>query len=112
MRYFLKLADGDQYFEEVDKFTYDNYKFALSDGGNGPRYLFNNWAILNDGWLSLQLTDCPLRDVAILQRGLEAIAPAKVDGGFIREPQAIRFSKRNKVFLRLKNGEIFEKKAA
>ncbi len=113
MRYFLKLVEGDQYFEEVDKYTFDNYKYALADNGNDPRYLLNNWVISkDDGKVSINLTDCDPRDFAIFARALSAIVPEKVLGGFIREQPAIRFFKRNKLILRLKNGEIFEKKAA
>jgi hypothetical protein len=46
MKYLLKLTDG--YFELVDKYTFDNHKFALADDGVSARYNFNEWVIVND----------------------------------------------------------------
>jgi hypothetical protein len=113
MKYFLKLATDDGYFEQVDKFTCENSKFALADSGDGPRYT-NDFVIVNDdGTISLSLNTCPLRDIAILQRALEAVAPGAVPGGFIREPQIVKFQKgKTLTMLELKTGTMWQQKRA
>ena len=94
MKYLLKLATTEGYFEQVDKFTFDNAKFALADSGDAPRYTENDFVIVDDdGKISMRLNSCPLRDVAILQRALEAQCPGSVPGGFIREPPVVKFRK-------------------
>lgn len=102
MKYLLKLASGEGkgYFETVDKFAFDNHKFALADDGVSPRYEVNDWAVLgDDGTLSLQLQNANPQDLAILIRGLQLpqASPAKVDGGFIREPMLLKFHKGNSI---------------
>ena len=47
MRYFLKLADAQGYFEEVDKYTFDNYKSALNEKDE-PRYVLHNWVLVGE----------------------------------------------------------------
>jgi hypothetical protein len=117
MKYLLKVANGDGkgYFELVNKYTYDNHKFALSDDGLSPRYELNDWVMVGeDGSISMQLTQGNPQDLAILIRGLELPpSPAKVEGGFIREPVVIKFCKgRSITMLELKTGEMWTKKAA
>ena len=56
--------------------------------------------------MSMQLTDAPQRDIAILSRALNAFAPAKVEEGFIRIPVVIKFRKGKTLVMReLKSGQ-------
>jgi hypothetical protein len=115
MRYFLKLADDNGYFEEVDKYTFDNHKFALSDDGQSARYLLNDHVRVNeDGTTSIQLVDAPSRDLAILARVLDARTPLgdAAGKGFVREPETIKFRKGKSLIMReLKTGEEWRKSA-
>jgi len=118
MKYLLKLANGDGkgYFEMVDKYTFDNSKFALGEDGVSPRYELNDWVLVNDdGKIALSLVSGSPQDLAILIRGLELPqAPPRVEGGFIREPMFINFRKgRSERMLNLKTGKLYtESKAA
>lgn len=111
-RYLLKLADGGGYFEEVDKYTFDNSKSALAEDSDTPRYMDNACVVIKeDGTLSIQMVNVPVRDIAILQRALQAIAPERVQGGFIREPQTIKFRKGKTIVMReMKTGENWVKR--
>ena len=114
MKYLLKLANG--YFELVDKYTFDNSKFALAEDGESPRYEPNDWVVVNDdGRIAISLINGSPQDLAILIRGLELPpAPCKVEGGFIREPVFINFRKgRSERMLNVKTGKLYtESKAA
>lgn len=122
MKYLLKLANGEGngYFEEVTKHTFDNHKFALADDGVSPRYEFDDWVRVNeDGTLSIQLCEASPRDLSILVRGLSLpAAPIAVGGaGFLREqPAFIKFFKgRTTSMLETKTGKVYnitERKAA
>lgn len=104
MRYFLKLATNQGWYEEVDEYTYKNANYALNDEGKAPRY--EKGAILLDGdKFSANLELVPLRDLAILARALGSVAPVNVNGGFILEQPAIKFKKGNSVTLRTKDGQ-------
>lgn len=115
MRYFLKLADANGHFEEVDKWTFDNSKFALSDDGQSVRYLLNDCVVVNEnGSLLVQLVDAPARDLAILARFLDARMPAAdtTGRGFVREPETIKFRKGKTLYMReLKTGQEWRKTA-
>jgi hypothetical protein len=115
MRYFLKLAQNEA-FEEVDKYTYDNYLAALADDGESNRYLPNCFALLHDdGSISLELIGSPVRDLAILGRALNADLPARDASGkgFVREPATIKFKRGKMIIMReLKTGEEWRKKIA
>lgn len=91
MRYFLKLATQDGWFEEVDEYTCKNASNALNEAGDGPRYT-SDLIIVKDGEITVKLHNVPLRDLAILTRALDAVEPPKVMGGFIREqPNSLMF---------------------
>jgi hypothetical protein len=113
MKYLLKLATVEGYFEQVDKFTFDNAKFALAENGEGPRYTDDSVVVTDDGKLFINLSECPLRDIAILQRALEAQCPGAVPGGFIREPQVVKFLKgKTLTMLEVKTGTMWQQKRA
>lgn len=112
MKYLLKLANGDGkgWFEKVNKHTFDNYQYALADDGVSPRYEMNQWIMVNDdGTVSMQLTNAPQQDIAVLVRGL-SIPPFTqgIPGGTIREPTHIKFVKgRTASMLEVKTGVVY-----
>ena len=115
VKFLLKLASGEGkgYFEEVSKYTFDNYRSALADDGTSPRYLENNWVIVQeDGTISCQLVNSNPRDFAILVRALELpAAPPSIGGlGFLREsPPFIKFVKgRTTSMLETKTGTLYK----
>jgi hypothetical protein len=114
MRFFLKLADADGFFEEVDKWTFENSKFALSDDGQSARYLTDYAQVEEDGSLSIKLDLAPVRDLAILARLLDAKTPLgdAAGKGFVREPEIVKFRKGKSLIMReLKTGEEWRKSA-
>lgn len=116
MKYLLKLANGEGkgYFELVNKYTYDNYKFALADDEISPRYELNDWVVVNDdGTISIHLNSGSRQDLGILLRGLDLpAATGAVPGGFIREPHAVTFRIRNSLrLLNLKTGKLYKEAA-
>jgi hypothetical protein len=110
MRYLLKLKADDQYFELVDKWTFDNHKFALDDAGN-PRYTNDHVQLNDDGTVSMNLVDAPARDLVILGRYLRATSPDATGGkGFVQEPETIKFRKGKVLIMReLATGEEWRK---
>jgi hypothetical protein len=107
MRYFLKLSTKDGWYEEVDEYTYKNAPYAMDEGGNDPRYCVGG--ITTDGvTVDADLRGVPLRDIAIFARALQALEPAKVDGGFIRPMPAIIFKKGRSNFMRTADGKVWK----
>lgn len=115
MRYFLKMAQSDL-FDEVDKYTFDNHKYALADDGESPRYLPNSWMIAHDdGTVSVSLVESPSRDLPILGRSVSATMPDKAGLGnpFVNEPAVVKFKRGKLIIMReLKTGEEWKKKIA
>jgi len=115
MKMLLKLASGGckGYFEEVDKYTFDNHGHALADDGVSPRYESSDYVLVNsDETLSINLCDSSPQALAILVRGLNLpSAPPAVGGsGFVREqPPFIKFIKgRTTSMLETKTGTVYK----
>ena len=109
MKYLLKMANNTC-FKEVDEYTFQKRKFALNDNLS-PRYN-GDWVMLgNDGTITLmELQHGSSKNLAMIIRGLNLPKDTtEIPGGFIREPNIIKFHKGNGklAYLREKDRSIW-----
>jgi hypothetical protein len=111
MEYYLQLA-GKQAWEKVDEFTFSHWEKALN-ADDSPRYSGAR-ACRGEGKFTVHADDLSKGDFGILTRFLGVSAhdsPGSLPGGFIREPEFIKFRIGKKTVLREVGGKTWKEAA-
>ncbi len=109
MEYFLELASKTAW-EQVDEFAWKHWKDAVAASGE-QRYSGNK-VCRNGTGITIDAQDLSARDAAIVMRFLgvkDTAAPGSVNGGFVIEPEFVKFKRSGGVVLHEINGESWKK---
>lgn len=113
-KFFLQLAQSSEgFWEEVDEFVYENWKYAVIDEGakeGSPRYNGNRVKHFGGEVEFSVETKMKPKDFAWIARFIgcgTADFNGQVAGGIVRDPSYVKLHKRNQIILKKIHGQAF-----
>ena len=118
MEFFLHRPAG--FWEQVDEYTFKNWKQAMNEKGDGQRYSGNRIVKSGAEVEFTATTKLTPRDFAFIARftgaGADLSPNLTIPGGIVREPEFVQFNKISgghpQTILKKMNGPTFVAKAA
>lgn len=115
--YFIQLKTESNQFllEEVSEEVFKNRQWAKSDDGKSPRYVYDNFLIVDGAEIhQLSFKECPVSVLGWFCRAFSISVPQnRIEGGFIQKPAYIKFQNRKRNWLvETETGQVFKLKGA